>query len=145
MVTQTEDGRSGHITLEAMYTTASYALTYDANGGSFMSADSNIATQTTNVAYNGIYGSLPTVYRKGCTFLGWFTDPTGGTQVSPSNIYTIAGPSTIYAHWTKNSYNITYEKNGGTFDTTPNTTFEFGTASIFKFKFIFSIFLNTIC
>lgn len=128
IVTQTEDGRSGHISLEAQYTTAQYALTFDANGGSFMSVDSNIPTQTTNVNYGGTYGALPTVYRNGCAFLGWFTDPVNGTEILPSSIYAPTGPTTIYAHWAKNSYNITYEKNGGTFESTPKTLFEFGTS-----------------
>ena len=128
IVTQTEDGRSGHIRLIAEYTTATYSLTYDANGGSFISSTSNIPTQTTNVNYGSNYGSIPQVFRSGCTFVGWFTEPVGGTEVNSSTIYTSNGPTTVYAQWAKNSYNITYEKNGGDFESTPKTSFEFGTS-----------------
>ena len=128
IVTQTEDGRSGHIRLEAEYTTATYALTYDANGGSFISTTSNIPTQTTNINYGSTYGSLPQVFRSGCTFIGWFTEPVGGQEVTSGTIYAPTGPITIYAHWAKNSYDIVYEKNGGDFESTPKTTFEFGTS-----------------
>lgn len=43
------------------------------------------------------YGDLPTATRKGYEFLGWFTDPTGGDEVT-SNTLVMVGV-TLYAHW----------------------------------------------
>ena len=47
------------------------------------------------------YGSdLPTNATKaGYTFVGWFTEPTGGTQVTASTIVKTAHYHNLYAHW----------------------------------------------
>ena len=48
--------------------------------------------------YGAAYGALPTPSASGYRFLGWFTHPTGGSQVSQ---YSTMGAcnTTLYAHW----------------------------------------------
>ena len=94
------------ITLYAVWA-KQYILTYDANGGS-------VSSKTKKV-YNGLkYGTLLTPTRKGYKFLGWFTKETDGDLIDESTIVTKTKNHTIYAHWKKNKYTISYELNGGT-------------------------------
>jgi uncharacterized repeat protein (TIGR02543 family) len=72
-----------------------YQLSYDANGGS-------VSPSSKFVTYNSSIGSLPTPSRSGYSFLGWYTSPSGGSQVTSSTTYTTAGNSTIYARWQAN-------------------------------------------
>lgn len=73
-----------------------YTLYYDANGGS-------VSPSFKTVTYNSTIGTLPTPTRSGFSFNGWFTSPSGGSQVTSSTTYGTAGDSTIYARWTANS------------------------------------------
>ena len=80
--------------------------TFNANGGGTPSPS------TITKAYNNALGTLPTVSRAGYTFAGWWTAASGGTQISTSTIMPASGP-TYYAHWTLNTYSISYTMNGG--------------------------------
>ncbi|MCL2632490.1 MAG: InlB B-repeat-containing protein, partial [Coriobacteriia bacterium] len=51
------------------------------------------------VTYNLPYGPLATVYRPNHTFLGWFDQPAGGTQVTAATIVTDFDDHTLYAVW----------------------------------------------
>ena len=83
-----------------------FTVTYDANCGSV-----NPASKT--VTYNGTYGTLATPTRTGYTFSGWFTAASGGTQITSDTKVTTASNHTIYAHWTANTYTVTFNANGG--------------------------------
>lgn len=80
-----------------------YRITYDANGGSCMvaSAEANASDKLADLA-------VPT--RDGYIFAGWFTEKTGGEQVTTDTVFT--DDTTIYAHWTCNDHiwGDTYEK-----------------------------------
>ena len=56
-------------------------------------------------------GELPTPTRTGYTFEGWFTEATGGTQISASTVVT--ENMTCYAHW---ACVVTFNANGGSVD-----------------------------
>lgn len=81
----------GDVTLEARWTPNKYTLSFNPNGGTV-----NPTSKT--VSYGSPYGDLPTPTKSGNTFLGWFTEKDGGTQVSST---TTMGASnvTLYAHW----------------------------------------------
>ncbi len=64
--------------------------------------------------YASQLGTLGSPTRTGYTFTGWFTAPTGGTQISNATT-TPASNTSYYAHWTINSYTVYY--NGGTVQT----------------------------
>ncbi len=63
--------------------------------------DSENAYSTFKYVQNGnSYGILPTPVREGFFFDGWYTAASGGTQVTPTSIYSA---STLYAHWRSQS------------------------------------------
>ena len=81
-----------------------YKITYDANGGScsVQSAETDSSDKLTSLA-------VPA--REGYSFDGWFTEETGGEQVTTDTVFT--DDTTIYAHWTTCNDHIwgdTYEK-----------------------------------
>ena len=55
------------------------------------------------VTYDTAVGELPVLKTDGYTFLGWFTDPEKGEEITESTPVSI-GNQTYYAHWTKNTY-----------------------------------------
>lgn len=116
-----------------------FTVTYDANGGTVSSeSKSFIATfnnwntnargtgasyapganyeeNTTAILYaiwnNSAAGTLPTPTKSGYTFKGWYTATSGGTEVTSSTI--ITENITVYAQWAVNTYNVSYNANGG--------------------------------
>lgn len=80
-----------------VFTTNSYTVTFNANGGS--------ASETSRtIKYGAAYGTLPTASRSGYEFLGWFTAQTGGTQVTATTTYTATTNTTLWAHWKNVGY-----------------------------------------
>ena len=82
----------------------SKCVTLNSNGG-------DQGLQYIYVASGSAVGTLPETTKEGHTFAGWFTDATGGTQVNAST--TVSADVTWYAHYTKNSYTLTWVANGG--------------------------------
>ena len=79
------------IQVYATVTVSAYVLTFDANGG-------YVSTTSRGVAYGDRYGDLPTANRSGYSFLGWYTERSGGEQVTKNNVMG-AADVTVYAHW----------------------------------------------
>ncbi len=94
-------------TLYAGWTIESYTINYDANGGS-------VETESMDVEY-GEEITLPTPTRTGYTFTGWEYGSSTITDMS----YTVPdfGASgtevTFEAQWSRESYTIEYDANGG--------------------------------
>ena len=107
-------------TLYAQWKANTYTVSFDSNSGSAVSAKS--------VSYNSTYGTLPTPTRTGYTFAGWFTAASGGSQVTASSKMTIAGNSTLYAHWNLNSYTISFNGNGSTSGSTASMSCKYDTS-----------------
>ena len=99
-------------TLYAHWTANTYTVKFDANEGTVTPAEKT-------VTYGSHYGELPTPTREGYTFAGWFTEQNGGTQVMNDTVVTIAKDHKLYARWTKNSYEVKFDANGGA--VTPET------------------------
>jgi|GEM_PF-2351053 len=59
------------------------------------------------------YGTLPTVTKTGYTFKGWYTATSGGTKITSTSLVPKSSSVTLYAQWTKNSYTIKFDANGG--------------------------------
>ena len=99
-------------TLYAHWTANEYTVTFDANGGT-------VTPETMKVTYGCLYGELPTPTRKGYTFVGWFTNPNGGTQVKADAEVTTAADRTLHAHWTQNIHTVTIkaDKDGDVIET----------------------------
>ncbi|MBQ6843372.1 MAG: leucine-rich repeat protein, partial [Agathobacter sp.] len=70
-----------------------YTVTFNANGGTKLSTD------TKEIEEDQVVGTLPTVEREGYTFKGWYTDASGGTQITENTV--ITEDTTFYAQWEK--------------------------------------------
>ena len=119
---QTDD-ESGNktYTYYARFIPNNYTVSFNANGGT-------VGTSSKSVTYDAAYGTLPTPTRDGFTFTGWYTAASDGNQVTASTIMTTAGNHTLYAHWTENSYYITFNGNGNTSGTMSNMAMVYNTA-----------------
>ena len=83
-----------------------YTIAFNANGGS---------SNETRTLYDGDpLGELPKPTKAGCFLVGWFTEASGGTQITEKTL--AVGAATYYAHWQQGDgrYKVTFGKNGGT-------------------------------
>ena len=94
-------------TIEEFITPQSYTITFDPGDGTL----EDPATATREVYGGATLGTLPTATYAQHTFLGWFTDPSAGTEITNQTVAT--GNDTYYAHWIENIA-ITFDANGGT-------------------------------
>ena len=96
------------VTLYAVWQANKYTVTFDPNN-----ADATVSETEREVTYGEKYGSaFPTPTLSGRTFLGWFTQAEGGTQVKNTDTVAITGNQTLYAHWNTIQYQITTTNNG---------------------------------
>ena len=77
-------------TFYAQFEANKYTVTWDLGTGQ---------SETTEQTYGEklILPTEPT--RKNAEFLGWFTEATGGTQVTANDVFTETADKTYYAHW----------------------------------------------
>ena len=97
----------GNVTLYAVWEAKSFTVTFNGNGGT-------AGQSSKSVTYDALYGTLPTATRTGYTFQGWYTAKSGGTQITAETTVSITANQTLYARWSANSYNVTFNANGGT-------------------------------
>ena len=98
---------TGHQTLYAKWTPKTPTVIFYANGG-------NLEQTTKRVTYGGTYGELPIPTLAHYTFDGWYTSLNGTTQITSSTTSTLLGTQMLYAHWTPETYLVSYDANGGT-------------------------------
>jgi uncharacterized repeat protein (TIGR02543 family) len=102
-------------------------ITWDANGGS-------VSPSSDQYTYNGAPISIPTPTRTGYEFNGWYTSSTGGTKITDVGVTNKPTKNIIYyAQWSKQSYTLTWNPNGGTIPSSPAYTsgsVEYGTSII---------------
>lgn len=106
------------LTLYARWTTATYTVTFHANGGT-------VTPTSMEAAYGSSYGTLPTPTRTGYTFDGWYTAASGGTLVTTTG--TVTSTHTLFAHWTANTYTVAFDPNNGS-GSMDSQTFIYGAA-----------------
>ena len=103
-------------TVYAVWENIGFTITFDKNGGSSVSAE----TMVTNS--DGKLGALPTATHSGSyRFKGWYTEKTGGTEVTKETVFT--EDTTVYAQWTYTGggggggsvtrYTVTFDTQGG--------------------------------
>ena len=83
-------------TYTATFTARVYQVTFNANGGV------QPTPKTKGVAFNAKYGTLAETTRDGYEFAGWWTEQSGGTEVTADSVFTTATDQTLYAHWDEN-------------------------------------------
>ena len=96
-------------TLYAVWELQSYAVSYDANGGS--------GAPGSQTKYYGTALKLSTTKPtwQGHTFKEWNTSSSGnGTSYQPGSTYSGNTALKLYAIWTLDSYTVSYDANGGT-------------------------------
>lgn len=70
----------------------------------------SISSTSAIVNYGDNYAGLPTPYRAGLEFMGWYTAKTGGRQVSPYETVTPTNGIRLYAKWAPTWYMQTDSK-----------------------------------
>ena len=96
---------TGDITLHAKWTTNTYIVTYDAEGGSVTPASqTKLFGATYGKGSNGTTDEImPTPTRTGYTFAGWYDGDNGtGNKIANETAVSIASNHTLYAKWTIN-------------------------------------------
>ncbi len=79
---------------------AGVTVRFDLNGAA--------GTAPADITPSGTYGTLPTpAARTGYTFAGWYTAPSGGTQVAAETPVPACG-HTLYAHWARDTVTVTF-------------------------------------
>ena len=109
----TMSGMYGNVTLTAQWVQKDYTITYDYAGGALSSGITNIGGYKTNEKI-----TLNNPVRAGYTFTGWEitsggTDWTKSKYAPGEQITTGTGNVTITAQWERDTYNITYNLDGG--------------------------------
>lgn len=51
------------------------------------------------IVYGEKFGTMPVPTREDADFIGWFTDPVGGTQITASTVNSSSSSAVLYAHW----------------------------------------------
>ncbi len=75
--------------------------------------DESLINEVLKIKNNSPYGLLPIPERDGYLFLGWFTDKINGQEIKPDTIYKGNTDVTLYAHWLKKEYTISFNSDGG--------------------------------
>lgn len=101
----TINGLESDLTLTAKFNLITKTITYENTKG----ATNNNPTSY-NITTNNI--TLKNISTTGYTFLGWFTQLNGGEQVTTITTSTLQN-YTLYAHWSTDTYSITYNLNDG--------------------------------
>lgn len=111
----TVSNQSHTTTIYAKWTLNTYAVSYNANGGS---GAPSAQTKTYNVPLT-LSSTVPT--RTGYTFLGWSTSSTATTATyAAGGSYTANASAVLYAVWSIITYTVSYNK--GSYGTGTNST-----------------------
>ncbi len=109
-------GPDTNVEWKAQWQANTYTVTYNANGGS--------DAPTAQTKTHGVTLTLSTIKptRAGYTFKQWNTASNGsGTGIAAGGAYTLENNRTLYAIWTANSYTLTVNPNGGTWNTSTSS------------------------
>ncbi|MCR5503702.1 MAG: InlB B-repeat-containing protein [Lachnospiraceae bacterium] len=90
-----------------------HTVTYDPNGGAFEDDLAQVQYFSTGDLYEFPDDSI--LSREGYYFAGWYTEPSGGREISEEDEITATDDHTLYAHWTEKPA-VTYDPNGGVFE-----------------------------
>ncbi len=95
------------VTLYAIWKPCTYEITFDANGGE------NAPAGIVKSHYISVIlpAAIPT--KTGFGFAGWAESPSGTVKYLPGSEYSANGNATLYAVWTEDKYDITFDANGG--------------------------------
>ena len=94
-------GTNPPTTLYAHWTANKYLVTLHANGGKISTPSGGLVnTRNYTATYGSKYNFLPTPTRTGgYNFDGWYTEQTGGTEITSDTTVTATKDHILYAHW----------------------------------------------
>ena len=100
---------SGNSTYYAHWERITYNVTFNPNEGAITTGSAEKTVQA-----GESLGTLPEAARDNYTFTGWYTEETGGERITTATIPT--GATTYWAHWSRNTYTITFDAGDGVMD-----------------------------
>ena len=107
-------GSTGNRSYTAHWSLNTYPITYDLNGGTASGNPTSYTVESATITLN-----QPT--KTGYTFTGWSgTDLTGEDNLTVTIPAGSTGDRSYTAHWSLNTYSITYDLNGGTVSGNPD-------------------------
>lgn len=93
-------GKNPPTRLYAHWTANQYLVALDANGGKIDTTSGQVNKKNYTATYGSKYNFLPTPTRTGgYKFAGWYTEETGGTEITSDTTVTTAKTHILYAHW----------------------------------------------
>ena len=87
------------ITLYAHWKEDTYMISLNANGGT-------VSENSITAFCNKAVGTLPIPVKEHYNFDGWYTEATGGTQVTSTTVFENPVDITLYARWNASSYYV---------------------------------------
>ena len=107
-------GSTGNRSYTAHWSLNTYSITYDLNGGNASGNPTSYTVESATITLN-----QPT--KTGYTFTGWSgTDLTGEDNLTVTIPAGSTGDRSYTAHWSLNTYSITYDLDGGTASGNPD-------------------------
>ena len=107
-------GSTGNRSYTAHWSLNTYSITYDLDGGTAFGNPDSYTVESATITLN-----QPT--KTGYTFTGWSgTDLTGEDNLTVTIPAGSTGDRSYTAHWSLNTYSITYDLNGGTASGNPD-------------------------
>ena len=107
-------GSTGNRNYTAHWSLNTYSITYDLNGGTASGNPTSYTVESATITLN-----QPT--KTGYTFTGWSgTDLTGEDNLTVTIPAGSTGDRSYTAHWSLNTYSITYDLDGGTASGNPD-------------------------
>ena len=107
-------GSTGNRSYTAHWSLNTYSITYDLNGGTASGNPTSYTVESATITLN-----QPT--KTGYTFTGWSgTDLTGEDNLTVTIPAGSTGDRSYTAHWSLNTYSITYDLDGGTVSGNPD-------------------------
>lgn len=120
-------------TVTPLLSPVEFFVTYDANGGLFpsLNVEQYAEKQIKDMGYKLPLNGTEEPIRHGWKFEGWWTEQTGGVQITEATRVTATRDQTLYAHWQwlGATITVTFNANGGervvpgTKEYTPGLTF----------------------
>ena len=123
---------SSNITLYAVWKRDTVTVTFNANGGSFLTSgrmnqimDKGAATKLMTSSWSGLY-------RTGYSFQGWALSSSGDVIYTDGANVTLTYNTTLYAVWKPSDITITFNPNGGTIGAVKTQSMSYNTYAYLK-------------
>ncbi|MGI6197344.1 MAG: InlB B-repeat-containing protein [Eubacteriales bacterium] len=108
ITSESEVNQAENFTLYAHWKANSYRINFNVNA-----TGATVSPDFKEVFYDNEYGTMPTPVLSGTSFVGWYTKAVDGERILSDTKVKTTEDQTLYAHWSRNAYVITFNANGG--------------------------------